>query len=731
MGRVEAYVITNDIAGFCSKNAEAVKGMAISRWPEGRWEHRAMYPPLEGCLTGGTRRKMTAGEMGCFAAHMRLWETIARFPHDRLVLVFEGDAEVDPDAVERTMRHEREGVDLVYMAHRLVMDNAAFWTCAYALRRSTAEVLARSFTGAIPADEYLMAACNAGVRAVYMDPQPCRPGKGAFKRSSTEKSPVMPTEAPGTSSGKTFRLLTVGTDPDNAYLNMLLDTAALYGVHVEVLGSGVAWEGGDVSSGPGGGFKLYLVAQRLESMDDDDVVCFVDGYDVLVNSAPQIPECVLRGKVAAGTERHCWPDASLAERYESQGRGPGYLNSGCYMGVVRHVRRVLDSCCRRMHGPGCDDQLAMTLEYLETENIELTDAFLAMNDGVPVENGGFMTRADGTRPFAVHFNGPTKRLLADHYARMFWSPVYGVVYRSPTRPPGGRKRVRVVGGAVSGLERYHDVVESGEEVILRARCGAEEAASLVDAVGDAGRAVTLASRPWAEAGYPLPTYALGESSAWDAGLGEDVTSARLLERGVCPYEVLPPSPEPISSLFSAESLPMYAAEIKPSVYRFPLLSPRFCAWLVERTNRHPWSSGTDHTDPRVVGGYENVPTRDVHVSDLGIDEEWGRIESAAKMASAALYDGYELSRARMAFVVRYDAGATTSHLRPHHDASTLTVNVALNEEYEGGGTWFVRHGAVDRPKTGEAIMHPGRATHKHGARHVTRGTRYVLVAFLE
>ena len=52
-------------------------------------------------------------------------------------------------------------------------------------------------------------------------------------------------------------------------------------------------------------------------------------------------------------------------------------------------------------------------------------------------------------------------------------------------------------------------------------------------------------------------------------------------------------------------------------------------------------------------------------------------------------------------------------------------------EYEGGGTWFRRQKKLIKNNIGYATLHPGNITHKHGARAVTKGTRYIIVSFME
>jgi hypothetical protein len=58
--------------------------------------------------------------------------------------------------------------------------------------------------------------------------------------------------------------------------------------------------------------------------------------------------------------------------------------------------------------------------------------------------------------------------------------------------------------------------------------------------------------------------------------------------------------------------------ICPDVYDFPFISERFAAELIEIMEGFgQWSSGTNE-DKRLAGGYENVPTRDIHMKQVGL-----------------------------------------------------------------------------------------------------------------
>uniref|UniRef100_A0A4W5QXR1 Procollagen-lysine,2-oxoglutarate 5-dioxygenase 1 n=1 Tax=Hucho hucho TaxID=62062 RepID=A0A4W5QXR1_9TELE len=216
----------------------------------------------------------------------------------------------------------------------------------------------------------------------------------------------------------------------------------------------------------------------------------------------------------------------------------------------------------------------------------------------------------------------------------------------------------------------------------------------------------------------------------------------------------------------------------PDVYWFPLFSDIGCDHIVqEMENFGQWSGGRN-TDTRIQGGYENVPTIDIHMTQINYEKEWQKLllDYIAPITET-MYPGYYTKCiSYLNFVVRYkpdeqplltphhDASTFTINvalnskeidyqaqfdlafvvrykpdeqpfLRPHHDASTFTINIALNQkvlDYQGGGCRFIRYNcSVEAPRKGWALMHPGRLTHYHEGLRTTAGTRYIAVSFVD
>ncbi|XP_046593466.1 procollagen-lysine,2-oxoglutarate 5-dioxygenase isoform X1 [Neodiprion lecontei] len=175
----------------------------------------------------------------------------------------------------------------------------------------------------------------------------------------------------------------------------------------------------------------------------------------------------------------------------------------------------------------------------------------------------------------------------------------------------------------------------------------------------------------------------------------------------------------------------------PDVFWFPIVTTRFTKELIEIMEAFgQWSDGTN-SDPRLSGGYENVPTRDIHTNQVNLEPQWLYfLKEYVRPLQELAFTGYfhDPPRSLMNFMVRYRPDEQPS-LRPHHDSSTYTINIALNRagiDYEGGGCRFIRYNcSVTDTKPGWMLMHPGRLTHYHEGLLVTKGTRYIMISFVD
>ena len=81
------------------------------------------------------------------------------------------------------------------------------------------------------------------------------------------------------------------------------------------------------------------------------------------------------------------------------------------------------------------------------------------------------------------------------------------------------------------------------------------------------------------------------------------------------------------------------------------------------------------------------------------------------------------------FIVKYTPEGQ-QFVEPHHDKAVCAAIVSLNDNYEGGGTYFEKQKKLLDREAGWCTIHPSRLTHRHGSKRVTKGTRYILVTFI-
>jgi len=126
-----------------------------------------------------------------------------------------------------------------------------------------------------------------------------------------------------------------------AELKTLQKSAEALGLKLDILGMGQKWEGL--------GSKVTMFTEYLKDKNDDDVVLFVDAFDVLL--LPDTKEIKQRfaenfsgAKVVLSGEKASSPDRSSSLVFPDldYNRPYQFLNSGSYIGLVKHVKLMLE-----------------------------------------------------------------------------------------------------------------------------------------------------------------------------------------------------------------------------------------------------------------------------------------------------------------------------------------------------------------------------------------------------
>jgi len=162
-----------------------------------------------------------------------------------------------------------------------------------------------------------------------------------------------------------------------------------------------------------------------------------------------------------------------------------------------------------------------------------------------------------------------------------------------------------------------------------------------------------------------------------------------------------------------------------NIYEFQLFTPKFCREAVALA---------ETLDNWTQDRHDNYPTNDVLLVDIQLQDAYHRV--LKEIVFPLCIHIWKLEGAGWSnmvsenFMARYTT-SRQSHLSLHHDYSNITMVVKLNDEFEGGGTWFPKYNILSNPKkVGTATLHPGMVTHLHGARPIDSGKRYINVSFM-
>ena len=162
-----------------------------------------------------------------------------------------------------------------------------------------------------------------------------------------------------------------------------------------------------------------------------------------------------------------------------------------------------------------------------------------------------------------------------------------------------------------------------------------------------------------------------------------------------------------------------------NIFEFPLFTQLFCDELIAMAEaENKWTEGR----------HEFYPTNDVLLQELGLGDIYKRVirEIITPLATHIwkLEGAWLANPTDETFMIKYSMDKQ-GHLSLHHDHSYFTCGVKLNDEFDGGGTYFPKYGVCLTPKrNGNAFLHPGAITHKHGARPIHAGLRYIIVSFI-
>jgi hypothetical protein len=190
----------------------------------------------------------------------------------------------------------------------------------------------------------------------------------------------------------------------SAKAKYLMETARFHNIEVKNLALSDVWQGFHQ--------KMIRMLEVSNTLPDDDIICFVDSYDLLVNTDSETLINTFKSfnrDLVFGAEINLHPGSLKDYSYPESSTQFRYLNSGFYIGYVKAIRKMFSS--KVLEG---DDQEYMNRYFLENinESIKLdTEAKLVLNmyrvpwDKLIFSSGKVIYPDLNTVPCFIHFNG--------------------------------------------------------------------------------------------------------------------------------------------------------------------------------------------------------------------------------------------------------------------------------------------------------------------------------------
>ncbi|RXM36855.1 Procollagen-lysine,2-oxoglutarate 5-dioxygenase 2 [Acipenser ruthenus] len=504
-------------------------------------------------------------------------------------------------------------------------------------------------------------------------------------------------------------VLTVATQQTDGFLRFM-QTAKYFNYTVKVLGMGKEWKGGDVGNSIGGGQKVRLLKEAMQNYADheDLVVMSVDSYDLIFAGGPE--ELLKKfqqanHKVVFAAEGLVWPDKRLADKYPSIRSGKRFLNSGGIIGYAPHINKMVQQW--ELHDND-DDQLFYTKVYLDPlqrERLNITldhksQIFQNLNgavDEVLLKFGTERVRARNvvydSLPVVIHGNGNTKiylNYLANYIPNVWnYEQGCGVCDNDLFDFTDIKTQKKIIGPLVSrhgklwsnfwgalSLDGYYARSEDYIDIVQSKRVGVWNIPYMAHIYLIKGE--TLRNELKERNQFVLekldPDMALCKN-ARQLGVFMYITNRHEFGRLISTANYN-------TSHFNNDLWQIFENPVPcPDVFWFPIFSEKACDELIGEMEHYGSWSGGKYTDKRISGGYENVPTDDIHMTQVDYEKEWLHfIREFISPVTLKVFSGYYTKGyALLNFVVKYTPDRQAS-LRPHHDSSTFTINIALNSK---------------------------------------------------
>lgn len=156
-----------------------------------------------------------------------------------------------------------------------------------------------------------------------------------------------------------------------------------------------------------------------------------------------------------------------------------------------------------------------------------------------------------------------------------------------------------------------------------------------------------------------------------------------------------------------------------------MFSKNVCEWIIFESENYATKNGGWTTRRHVKYPTTDLPVKNIqpifNFVLLSYNEIFAKIKKSYVLPETIEFNISDF------FVVKYNS-EMQNELELHNDGSFLSINILLSNpsDFEGGGTFF-NDNTITYLEQGDVLVHSGQV--KHSGVKITKGTRYVLVAF--
>jgi hypothetical protein len=166
--------------------------------------------------------------------------------------------------------------------------------------------------------------------------------------------------------------------------------------------------------------KLFYVQEYLNTLADDDILMFVDAYDVLIISEKNTilkKFFQMKTPLLFAAEKNCWPLDNVADRFPKSPTPFRYIKTGTYIGYVYFLKKWLQDLSP-IDIYKCD-QSQISLHYLQNPNTYPLDfycelflpLFKVRKKELKVDLKTIHCLSTNSRPCVIHANGKINHKL--------------------------------------------------------------------------------------------------------------------------------------------------------------------------------------------------------------------------------------------------------------------------------------------------------------------------------